>query len=62
MRRRIWIPKWMYRWLPVSAVVVGGWGVILSGFSIGLLMLSMLTFGYGAVVLAARICWMWAEA
>lgn len=54
MKRRIWIPEWLYRWLPRSALVVGCLGIVLSGFSFALLTASMLTMGYGACVLVAR--------
>ena len=54
MHRDIWIPDWLYRWLPRWAFVVGGAGVILGTSCFGWLTLSMLTAGYGGWVLVMR--------
>jgi|GEM_PF-3661447 len=54
MKRRIWIPDGMYRWLPRSAFAVGAAGILMSGVSFTLLIVSALTMGYGACVLVAR--------
>lgn len=54
MLKRIWIPDWMYQWIPRSAMLIGLIGAVLSGLSFGWLILSMLTFWYGVMVLMAR--------
>ena len=54
MSRQIWIPEWLYRWLPRAAVAAGAIGVGLSGFNFALLAASMLTAGYGFCVLIVR--------
>jgi len=59
MWRNIWIPNWLYRWLHVWAFIVGVWGMWLSGFGVGMLLVSMLTAIYGAWIMAVRISWEW---
>jgi len=61
MRRRIWIPDGLYRWLPGVALVTGASGVAIGGFGFGMLLVSMLTASYGGWIMALRLYWMGAE-
>lgn len=57
MRKRIWIPEWLYNGLPWGALIVGSAGVWASGTSFSWWAVSALSTFYGAWVLAVRVCW-----
>lgn len=55
MNRTVWIPEWLYRWLPRGAMVAGGMGVYASSAQFMLLLVSMATMAYGIYVLLRRL-------
>jgi len=60
MFRSIWIPDWLYNWLPWAAVLYGALGLLLCDGCLPLAVLAVLVFAYGCGVIAIRASY-WSE-
>jgi len=61
MLQSIWIPRWLYRWLPWASVVVGCGGLWFGGFGFVMMLVCLNVAGYGAVILTERSMYAWEE-